>query len=214
MDPISNDFQIRNDFFTGNIERTVECERTHFREMSQICTTWGESHSPNSIHLTAAIPQGSNALEQWQNVVSWTFYLFKCFCSETLIKSYGLIFSFVSLCSNRKHVWTKPLFLYVSTYESSQMHAPAWHHFPLWMNKSTLIRNLFIFSTNPTREEPSLIEWWTTPSILMHNTVTRGGNVSRSPPLDKSVNPQVYIYRHSSPLSNRQLKTPILKKDS
>lgn len=108
MDPISSDFQIRNDFFPGNIGRTAECMR--FRETRQICTAQGGSRSTNSICPTAAIPQGSKALEEWQNVLSRTFYLFQCFCSETLIKSYGLIFSFVFLCSNRKHVWTKRLF--------------------------------------------------------------------------------------------------------
>lgn len=92
-----------NDFFIGNVGRTVECKRTGFRRTSEICTTW-ENRITNSIGLTAATPQGIKALGKWQNVVSWTFYLFKCFCIETLIKSYGLIFSFVSLCSNRKHV--------------------------------------------------------------------------------------------------------------
>lgn len=42
MDSTYRGFQIRNDFFRENIGRTLECKRTHFREMRQIYTTWEE----------------------------------------------------------------------------------------------------------------------------------------------------------------------------
>lgn len=117
-DSIYRGFQIRDDFFRGNIGRISACKTADFREMRQIYTTWEEilaliASTMLAIEGLVATQQESKARGKRQNAVPWTLFL-KCPNTETLIKSYSLIFSFVSLCGNKKHVWTKPLFLYIS----------------------------------------------------------------------------------------------------
>lgn len=165
VDSIYKGFQIRNDFFRGNIGRTLEFKRTHFREMTQIYTTWEEPCGTNSIKLVCsrgsmlphvATQQDSKAREKCQNVVSGALFK-KCSYTETLIKSYSLIFSFLSLCGNKKHVWTKPLFLYISTVWVFTDTLLLEIIFLLWMNTTPLIGNLFISSVKPTGEGPYLM---------------------------------------------------------
>lgn len=54
MDSTHRGFQIRNEFFRGNIGRALECKRTHVREMRQICTAWKGLEAPTASSVFAA----------------------------------------------------------------------------------------------------------------------------------------------------------------
>ena len=184
-DSIYRGFQIRDDFFRGNIGRIWACKTADFREMRQIYTTWEEilaliASTMLAIEGLVATQQESKARGKRQNAVPWTLFL-KCPNTETLIKSYSLIFSFVSLCGNKKHVWTKPPFFVHINSMSLHRHMVRFEIiFLLWMNNTSLIGNPFIFSVKLTGEGPRLIEWGTTPSELTYSTRQRKENVNQS----------------------------------